>query len=92
MAAVRLPGYGQAAGMLASAWIFDDVAALQAPTVVLCGAHDRITPPEQTQRVADAVPQHVRSESDMVLIADAGRRRHAGAAGICRATPGRTDR
>jgi pimeloyl-ACP methyl ester carboxylesterase len=72
MAAVRLPGYTQAARMLASAWIFDDVATLQAPTLVMCGAHDRVTPPEQTGRVAHAVPPHVRVENDAILIADAG--------------------
>lgn len=72
MAAVRLPSYAQAARMLASAWIFDDVAALQAPTIVICGANDRVTPPDQTKRVADAVPSLVRIGGDLVLITDAG--------------------
>jgi pimeloyl-ACP methyl ester carboxylesterase len=72
MAAVRLPGYAQAARMLASAWIYDDVAALEVPTLVMCGAHDRVTPPEQTARVAQAVPSRVRLKNDVVLIADAG--------------------
>jgi len=72
MAAVRLPGYAQAVRMLASAWIFDDTAALQVPTIVVCGANDRVTPPEQTKRVADTVPPRVRIGSDMILIEDAG--------------------
>jgi pimeloyl-ACP methyl ester carboxylesterase len=72
MAAVQLRGYVQAARMLASAWIFDDAAALQAPTVVMCGANDRVTTPEQSKRVADAVPPPVRIGGDVVLIADAG--------------------
>jgi pimeloyl-ACP methyl ester carboxylesterase len=72
MAAVCMPGYGQAARMLASAWIYDDAAALRAPTIVACGAHDRVTPPEQTSRVAQAVPERLRVGDDAVLIADAG--------------------
>jgi pimeloyl-ACP methyl ester carboxylesterase len=72
MAAVQFPGYAQAVRMLASAWIFDDAAALQVPTVVMCGANDRVTPPEQSKRVADAVPPPVRIGGDMILIADAG--------------------
>ena len=72
MAAIRLPGYVQAVRMLASAWIFDDVAALQVPTIVICGAHDRVTPPEQSARVAHAVPARASVEKDLVLIAGAG--------------------
>ena len=60
MAAVRLPGYAQAVRMLASAWIFDYAAALQVPTVVICGANDRVTPPDQTKRVAASVLASVR--------------------------------
>jgi pimeloyl-ACP methyl ester carboxylesterase len=72
MAAVQLPGYAQAVRMLASAWIDDDATVLQVPTVVICGANDRVTPPEQTKRVAAAVPARVRIGSDMILIEDAG--------------------
>ena len=72
MAAVQMPGYRQAARMLASAQIFDDVAALQVPTVVACGAHDRVTPPAQTARVAAAVPVAMRVEPAVALIDGAG--------------------
>lgn len=72
MAAVRLPGYAQAARMLGSAWIFDDVSSLRAPTMVVCGVQDRVTPPEQTARVTAAVPSHLRIAERTVLIEDAG--------------------
>src|SRR5262249_21430312 len=72
MAAVRLPGYTQAARMPASGWSFDAAAAPPGPPMVICGAHDRVTPPAQTARVAQAVPSRVRIGNDVVLVADAG--------------------
>jgi pimeloyl-ACP methyl ester carboxylesterase len=72
MAAVRLPGYAQAARMLGSGKIVDDVAALRSPTLVMCGAHDRVTPPEQTERVVQALPPSVRVAEHAIVIPDAG--------------------
>jgi pimeloyl-ACP methyl ester carboxylesterase len=46
MAAVRRPGYDQAARMLASGRLFDDAAAIVVPAAVITAAEDRITPPD----------------------------------------------
>jgi pimeloyl-ACP methyl ester carboxylesterase len=56
MAAVRRPGYDQAARLLAGGRLIDDVAQLEVPTAVLVGAQDRITPPANARRVFDALP------------------------------------
>jgi pimeloyl-ACP methyl ester carboxylesterase len=71
MAAVRRPGYDQAARLLAVARILDDAVKLAVPAAVLVGAQDRITPPENCRRAFEALPEgaqrHVYLE-----IADAG--------------------
>jgi pimeloyl-ACP methyl ester carboxylesterase len=46
MAAVRRPGYDQAARMLASGCIYDDAANIEAPAAVLRGGKDYATAPE----------------------------------------------
>lgn len=51
MAEVSMPGYGQAARMLASGRLLDDAERLWVPTDVIVGAEDRITPPEGARRV-----------------------------------------
>jgi pimeloyl-ACP methyl ester carboxylesterase len=56
MAAIRRPGYDQAARMLAAGRLLDDAAAIQVPTTVLVGSHDQITPPASARRVFDALP------------------------------------
>lgn len=55
MAAVRRPGYDQATRMLATGHLLDDAVAIEAPTAVVVGAADRITPPETACRVAAAL-------------------------------------
>jgi pimeloyl-ACP methyl ester carboxylesterase len=55
MAAVRRPGYDQAARLLAVARIVDDVAKVEVPTAVLVGTQDRITPPHGVRRAFDAL-------------------------------------
>jgi len=71
MAAVRRPGYDQAARLLAVGRILDDAAKLEMPAAVLVGAHDRITSPANCRRAFDALPggapRHVYQE-----IPDAG--------------------
>ena len=69
MAAVRRPGYDQAARLLAGGRLLEDAAKVNVPTAVLVGAQDRITPPANARRVFDALrgPSHVYRE-----IADAG--------------------
>ena len=52
MAAVRRPGYDQAARLLAGGRLLDDAAAIDVPTAVLVGAQDRITPPANARRVS----------------------------------------
>jgi pimeloyl-ACP methyl ester carboxylesterase len=71
MAAVRRPGYDQAARLLAGGRLLADAANIRVPAAVLVGAQDRITPPASARRVFDALqessPQPVYRE-----IADAG--------------------
>jgi len=70
MAAVRRPGYDQAARMLATARMLDDAAKITVPTVVMIGMQDRITPPENAHRVFDALAPAARLR--LVEIPDAG--------------------
>jgi len=60
MARVTLPGYAQAARMLASGDLAGACARLTVPTTVLVGAEDRITPPDQARRAHAALPAPVR--------------------------------
>jgi pimeloyl-ACP methyl ester carboxylesterase len=55
MAAVRRPGYDQAARLLAGGRLLDDAAAIDVPTAVVVGAQDRITPPANARRLYDAL-------------------------------------
>jgi pimeloyl-ACP methyl ester carboxylesterase len=68
MAALTLPGYAQAVRFLGCADIFQDLRSLAVPTVVVCGACDRITPPEQARRIAAAIPAPARYRSEMPLL------------------------
>jgi pimeloyl-ACP methyl ester carboxylesterase len=56
MAAIRRPGYDQAARMLAGGRLLADAAKIQVPTAVLVGSQDTITPPANARRVCDALP------------------------------------
>jgi pimeloyl-ACP methyl ester carboxylesterase len=70
MAAVRRPGYDQAARMLACARMLDDAAKIAVPTAVTVGLQDRITPPANARRVFDALPSLAQYE--FIEIPDAG--------------------
>ena len=56
MAAVRRPGYDQAARLLAGGRLLDDAAKVAMPAAVLVGTQDRITPPANARRAFDALP------------------------------------
>ena len=51
MSQVSMPGYGQAARMLASGRLLDDADRLWVPTDVIVGGKDQVTPPEGARRV-----------------------------------------
>jgi pimeloyl-ACP methyl ester carboxylesterase len=72
MAAVRMPGYGQAVRMLASGRLLDDVRGLEVPAAVICGLEDRITPFDEAQAVAAAVPDQWRVADSPVPVAACG--------------------
>jgi pimeloyl-ACP methyl ester carboxylesterase len=71
MAAVRRPGYDQAARLLAGGRLLDDAAKIEVPTAILIGSQDRITPPANARRVFDALP-HPSQRHAYREIADAG--------------------
>lgn len=56
MAGLRVDGYCQAARMLHSSDIFDDIATISVPAMVLCGSADTVTPEALNQRIAAAIP------------------------------------
>jgi len=73
LATMQQPGYGQAVRMLASGRLLDDVAHMVAPSLIICGEADTVTPPELARRVenvgrARAAP----SEARLILVPDAG--------------------
>lgn len=55
MAAINLDGYTQAVHMLASGDLTSAAAKVLCPSVVLVGAHDKVTPPAQSQAVQAAL-------------------------------------
>ncbi len=56
MRKIRPKGYAQAARMLSLGDIEAELAQCRAPTLVVCGAEDSVTPPESNRRIAAAVP------------------------------------
>lgn len=54
MSKVRPKGYGQAARMLSLGDIHAELAGCRAPTLVVCGAEDAITPPASNRLIAAA--------------------------------------
>jgi pimeloyl-ACP methyl ester carboxylesterase len=55
MSKIRPKGYGQAARMLSLGDIFAELAGCRAPALVVCGAEDRVTPPEGNRKIASAL-------------------------------------
>jgi pimeloyl-ACP methyl ester carboxylesterase len=68
MGAVSMPGYGQAVRALGAGALLEDAAHLAMPTLVLVGAEDVVTPPDNARAVHAALKQPVGFE----LIPDAG--------------------
>ncbi|MFJ3670441.1 alpha/beta fold hydrolase [Streptomyces sp. NPDC090106] len=66
-AAVRLPGYSYAAESMATTDLRDELAKVDAPTLVLCGAQDRITGPDASQVLAGGL-----HKTAYVIVKDAG--------------------
>lgn len=56
MATITLPGYAQAVRMLAAGDLAGDCARVRAPTAVIVGAQDTVTPPAQSTRAHAALP------------------------------------
>jgi pimeloyl-ACP methyl ester carboxylesterase len=70
MSGVTMPGYGQAARMLASGRLLDDAERLSVPTDVIVGAEDRVTPPEGARRVHAAL--HAQARGSLTELPAAG--------------------
>jgi pimeloyl-ACP methyl ester carboxylesterase len=56
MSKLRPEGYKQAARMMHSTDIFDDVRAVSVPAMVMCGSADRVTPEELARSIAAVMP------------------------------------
>ena len=55
MAQIRPAGYRQAVAMLAQGDLLSDAKAIAAPTLVLCGSEDTVTPPDTSRALAAAI-------------------------------------
>lgn len=66
MGKISPSGYAQAARMLSSGRLLDDVAVLTMPVSVAVGADDRITPVEANRAVWDALPEPLRGDWEIV--------------------------
>jgi pimeloyl-ACP methyl ester carboxylesterase len=56
MAKIDPKGYAQAARMLSTGDILADLEGCTKPAIVICGAEDRVTPPEGNRAVAALLP------------------------------------
>lgn len=65
--AIRLPGYRYAAESMAATDLGPELPAIDAPALVLCGEHDRVTGVEESQAIAGALPRGA-----YVILAGAG--------------------
>ncbi|MEM5476264.1 alpha/beta hydrolase [Pacificibacter sp. AS14] len=70
MSEVSMPGYGQAARLLAGGKLLDDLSDCAVPTSVIFGAEDVITPPENSRKAYAALSEIVRGQ--LISIAGAG--------------------
>ena len=71
MAAVRRPGYDQAARLLATGNIFEDAAKVEVPAAVINGDKDHVTPAARGQLLSEAL-QVSSSRHFFRIIRDAG--------------------
>lgn len=56
---VRLPGYAYAAESMAATDLTTELGRLRVPTLVLCGAEDAVTGPDESQAIAGGIPDAV---------------------------------
>lgn len=70
MAQVSMPGYGQAARMLAAGGLVQDVECLTMRTDVIVGADDLITPPQDARRAFAALRPS--AKGDLCIVPKAG--------------------
>ena len=70
MAQVSMPGYGQAARMLASGRLLEDLSACSVPCSVIYGAEDAVTPPDNSRKAYAALPEAFRGQ--LIAIDEAG--------------------
>jgi 3-oxoadipate enol-lactonase len=56
---IRLPGYGFAAESMAETDLSTELSQVRAPTLVLCGAEDRVTGVEESQALAGGISDAV---------------------------------
>lgn len=52
---IRLPGYAHAADSMAQTWLGPELGAVQARTLVICGADDVVTGPTESLALAQAI-------------------------------------
>jgi 3-oxoadipate enol-lactonase len=57
--AIRMPGYGYAAESMAETDLSAELCDVRAPTLVLCGAEDRVTGVDESQALAGGIPDAV---------------------------------
>ena len=67
MAQIRQPGFPQATRMVSASDIFPYLARIKAPTRVICGTADQVTPPALNRKIAESIPG-----ADFVSIEGAG--------------------
>lgn len=70
MSEVSMPGYGQAARLLAGGKLLDNLSGCAVPTSVVFGVEDVITPPENSRKAYAALAEAVRGQ--LIPIAGAG--------------------
>ncbi len=64
---IRMPAYQWACNSMADTDHRDSLSAIEAPTLVICGEEDRVTPPKLSAQLAEGIPN-----SRLVHIKDAG--------------------
>lgn len=67
MSQIRQPGFPQATRMVSASDIFPFLPRIKAPTRVVCGTADKVTPPDLNRAIAAAVPG-----ADFVQVEGAG--------------------
>ncbi len=56
MSQLHVDGYCQAARMLHSSDLYDDIATINVPAMVMCGSADTVTPEALNQKIAAGIP------------------------------------